>query len=131
MRALRRNQTGLFYALYESETDTVNADGKKTGGKTKVYSTPVFLRANISPATGRAMAEAFGKDLNYSHILYVSGRNCPITEESILWIYDGLTEDSDLSGLVCNYAVVGIAKSLNETLYAIRQKGVDRRGATA
>lgn len=130
MRGLERNKTGFFYALYESETDAVNTDGKKTGSKVKTYSDPVFMKAHISSASGVARSEAFGKDLNYSHVIYVSGTDCPINEESILWIYKGLVSSSDISDMKSNYAVVGVYQSLNETLYAIRQKGIDRRGAS-
>lgn len=131
MRGLERNKTGFFYALFLGDTDKVNASGIKTGGKDKQYGDPVFLRANISPATGLALSEAFGKDLDYSHVIHVSGTDCPINEESVLWIYSGLNELSDVSDLPSNFSVVRVAKSLNETLYAIRQKGVDRRGAAS
>lgn len=127
MRGLERNKVGFFYATYQGETDTVNAAGAKTGGKTKSYSSPVFMRANISPANGTAREEPFGKDLNYSHVIYVNGTSCPITEESKLWIYKGLDIWSNVSEMQSNYVVVGISQSMNETLYAIRQKGIDRR----
>lgn len=128
MRGLERNKTGFFYALYQGCSDAVNTNGKKTGSKIKTYSAPVFMKANISSANGSARVEAFGKDLNYSHTIYVSGTDCPITEESLLWIYKGLKQDSDLSELPGNYVVVGISQSLNETLYAVRQRETDRRG---
>lgn len=127
MRALNRNKVGFFYALYVSETDAVDANGKKTGSKTKTYGAPVFMKANISPDKGEADIEPFGKDLDYSRVIYVNGTNCPITEESLLWIYKGMTSETDVTKLQSNYAVVGVAESLNETRYAIRQKGIDRR----
>ena len=127
MRGLERNKIGFYYALYLDEIDAENADGKKTGGKVKTYGNPVFCRANIAPSRGNAEVEAFGKDLSYSRVLCISGRRLPITEESILWLYDGLDQWSDLTEKPFNFVVVGIAESLNGTLYALQQRGVDRR----
>ena len=130
MRGLERNKTGFFYALFEGEADAMNAEFKRTGGKVKQYSTPVYYRANISPANGVARTEPFGKDTRYTHVIYTSGNDCPITEESVLWIYEGLNENSDLTDLVSNYVVTGIFKSMNETKIAILKKGVEQRGGS-
>ena len=125
MRGLERNKTGFFYALFEGEADAMNAEFKRTGGKVKRYGTPAFYRANISPANGVARTEPFGKDTRYTHVICISGDDCPITEESVLWIYEGLNENSDLTDLVSNYVITGISKSINGTLIAILEKGTE------
>lgn len=125
MRNLKRNEIGFFYALLLSDADRVDQSGKRTGERTKTYDDPVFMKANISPATGYSNLEIFGKDTDYSKVICTTDLDCPITEESILWIYDGLEEDSTLPPY--NFTVSKVAKSLNSILYAVRERKVDRR----
>ncbi len=128
MKGLKRNETGFYYALYTGNSDRKDIDGKRTGEKEKTYGRPVFMKANISPATGYAGIEIFGKDTKYSKVICTTDTSCPITEESILWIYEGLTEYTNVNILPYNYTVSKIAKSLNNVLYAVQERRTDQRG---
>ena len=114
MRELEINKHLIYYAVFTGYTDAVDASGYKTGEKTKTYSEPVPLRINVSPARGNAEREGFGIDLNYSKTMSTADMDCPIAEDSILWIGIEPTEPH-------NYYVVRKAVGLNDIVYAIRE----------
>ena len=114
MRELERNKQLIYYALYEGKVDKVDRSGYKTGEKVKTYSNPVPLRINVSPARGNAGRDGFGVDLNYSRTMSTADTNCPIAEDSLLWIGTEPTAPH-------NYVVVRKAESFNDIVYAIRE----------
>ena len=119
MRTLNRNKQTIYYALYNGNNVPVDRYGDPTGEPIPTYDTPVKLRCNVSASRGTAESELFGIDINYSKTLCVEGTNCPIKEDSILWI--GRTPDVDTKH---NYVVVAVAVSLNNTVYAVREVDV-------
>lgn len=123
MKTLKRNCRQFYYAQYVSKENIFDSNGHRTGEHGKNYGTPVAMVANISPARGTTDLEIFGEDLNYTRTICTDDVNCPITEESILWID---TEPCDHLGnpYPHNYVVTQIAKSLNNIMYAIRKVDV-------
>ncbi len=119
MRELEINKQTIYYALYQGYTDAIDANGYKTGEKTKTYSEPVSIRLNVSPASGNANREVFGIDCVYSKTLTTADLACPIQEDSILWV--GITPESDGLQNPYNYYVVRKAQSLHDIVYAIRE----------
>lgn len=111
MRTLKRNQQTIKYALYLGREEIIE-DGYRTGQYRNSYSDPVTMKAYVTANKGEAQAEAFGTSLNYSRILYTDDVNCPIDENSILWINGKAIQD---------YVVVRKAKSLNSIAYAIKE----------
>ena len=116
MRTLNRNKQTIYYALYKGEEEVVDSYGDPTGEIIPSYDEPVMLRCNVSASRGTADSELFGINLDYSKTLCVEGTDCPIDEESILWI--GRTPDKDTKH---NYVVRAVAKSLNNTVYAVKE----------
>ena len=121
MRTLRRNKQDIYYALYVGSNDSVDEYGDNNGEPTAVYTDPVKLEdgANVSASRGTADSELFGIDLDYSRTICIEDINCPIKEDSILWIGrvpDGTTKH--------NYIVKAVAISLNSTVYAIKEVNV-------
>ena len=119
MRTLNRNKQTIYYALYKGNTEITDSYGDPTGESVATYDTPVKLRCNVSASRGTADSELFGIDLNYSKTLCVEGVNCPIKEDSILWI--GRTPDFKEDTVKHNYVVVAVAVSLNNTVYAVKE----------
>lgn len=109
---LAQNKQKFHYATYLGKTETVDTQGNLTGGKTKTYSEPVEMCANISAARGEASVEQFGINERYSRTIVTDQMDCPIDTDSKLWIDVPVTEPS-------NYRVVRVAKSLNSITYAI------------
>ena len=123
MKTLKRNCRKFFYALYTSKEEVYDSDGYRTGEHGKNYGEPVAMVANISPARGTADLQIFGENLNYTRTICTDDVNCPITEESILWI-DKEPCDHLGNPYPHNYVVTQIAKSINSIVYAIRKVDV-------
>ena len=123
MKTLKRNCRTFYYALYTASTEVTETGGNYTGERTKTYGSQVAMKANISPARGAADMEIFGKDLDYTRTICTDDVNCPINEQTILWID---TPPCDHLGVPYphNYIVTQIAKSLNNIVYAIRKVNV-------
>ena len=111
MRGLNRNKQTLYYALYTGQTEIVDANGNRTGEFTPSYSTPVEAKMNIAPAQGNADWDPFGISTPYTRVA-MTCENLPISETSIVWIDKDPTEPH-------NYVVTAIARSLNNTVYAL------------
>ena len=116
MRELEINKQTIYYALLTGYTNAVDSSGYKTGEKTKIYSDPVKYRINVSPARGNAERQTFGIDCNYTHTMSTADLDCPIAEDTVLWV--GITPENDTEP---NFTVLRKAKSLNDIVYAIRE----------
>ena len=123
MRALERNKTTLYYALHTGITEVLDEYGLFTGQYTVGYSAPVETRVNVSPARGASSLEQFGITEQYDKVLVTDDMDCPIAEDSVLWIdtmpvldEEGKTETPH------DYYVVRVAKSLNSIAIAVRKK---------
>lgn len=118
MKIMERNKTPFYYLLYEGKREITDSEGYETGEKTLVYSTPVLMRANVSPATGYAQTEQFGNFINYDKVIVTDDLNCPIDENSVLFL-DKLPEyDADGRPLY-DYTVRRVARSLNSVSIAV------------
>lgn len=98
-------------------------DGLKTGEKVASYTDPCKIWANVSASRGTADIEQFGINENYERTICTDDVDCPIAEDSLLWVgiepTEGQTENPH------NYKVVRVAKSLNSVLIAIRKVSVE------
>ena len=115
MKTQKRNQTTIYYANFESMEDVTTEDeyGNTliTGEKEAVYTEPAAIDLVVSPATGRTAEEMFGDLQGYDRIL-VTEKECPINENSILWIKASVDGPHD-------YIVKKVSESLNFVMYAI------------
>lgn len=121
MRELEINKQTIHYALLTGYTDATDLSGYKTGEKAKTYGEPVSYRINVSPARGNVEKEIFGLDCNYTKTMTTADMDCPIAEDSLLWI--GISPESDIVGVQNphNYVVVRKAISMHDIVYAIRE----------
>lgn len=114
MRTQVINRTPFYYALYEGKTPVEDGQGFYTGEDTIQYSDPVlYTRGNISPATGMSNTEQFGNLDNYDKVIVTSDMNCPIDENSVLWIDEDDTENP------YDYIVKRVSKSKNGISIAV------------
>lgn len=125
MRTLRRNKVKCYYAEYLGEEKIKNASGLYTGEKRLVYSNPIQLMANVSPATGLSSTEQFGGNIDYDKSVVLE--KCPkgFNEYSRLWVdtmpeikADGTTDTPH------DYVVKRIAKSLNSVSAAVARVNI-------
>ena len=118
MRLLNRNTRTIYYRLYEGQKDVLDEDGNKTGEKTVAYSEPKELRCSVSPASGKTQIEMFGNLDSYDKAVVTDDVNCPIDENSVLFVDKSPEEDADGNPLP-DYRIRKVAKSLNCISYAI------------
>lgn len=114
MRSLVRNKRKMWYSLYQDQTPIVDENGYRTGETDEKFSDPEILMANISAATGQAVAEAFGAFTDYSRVISVCDMSCPLEVGSRVWF--GVEPPKDH-----NYMVVRVADSINSKLYALKE----------
>ena len=150
MRALDRNKQPYYYALYTGKSMATDSAGKYTGEYTVTYGTLTLARDNISASRGTAQDDVFGVELNYTKsiatttdrnideytALWLFGKelsDITATAHEIgdLGIYSGKIYkctakytgafDADKwKSQPPTHKVVGVAKSLNSIMYAIR-----------
>lgn len=129
MRSAQRNMTPFWYRLYTSNAPITTKDewgnNVETGEYNIGYSDPVSMCANISPASGASITEQFGNLDNYDKVIVTTDMDCPIDEDSILYV--GITPVKDMNTKLWsphNYVVRRVAKSINGISIAVRKVDV-------
>jgi len=120
MRLLARNMKPLWYCLYQ-ESVPQEDDGYETSEKMITYGEPVKMEANISPATGAIAETYFGQSERYDKLILTCDMDCPIDENSVLFI-DKEPQQSDYLGHPqYDYVVVSVSKFLNHIAIGVRK----------
>jgi len=127
MRSQQRNMTPFWYRLYSDNAPITTTDEwgntVETGEYNIGYSDPVSMCANISPASGASITEQFGNLDNYDKVIVTTDMDCPIDEDSVLYI--GITPtQTDGEWSKHNYVVRRVAKSINGISIAVRKVDV-------
>lgn len=117
MQVLARNCKTIYYCLYTGKTRLYDSFGNETGEETPVYAEAEAMEANVSPATGRAAVEMFGNLEGYDKVLVTDWMECPIDENSVLFV-DKAPEYNE-GHPVYDYIVRRVAKSLNSVAIAV------------
>jgi hypothetical protein len=119
--------------LYKGEIELLDEYGNLSGEKIVTYEDDVMEMANISTATGQSNTEQFGNLENYDKVIVIDDLDCPIDENSVLFI-DKEPEYKDaeyneqtaitITGAtvkvpVYDYIVRRVAKSLNSISIAV------------
>lgn len=133
MKCLHRNKRPFYYCLYKGEIEILDEYGNLIGEKIVTYEDDVMEMANISTATGQSNTEQFGNLENYDKVIVIDDLDCPIDENSVLFI-DKEPEYKDaeynkqtaitITGAtvkvpVYDYIVRRVAKSLNSISVAV------------
>jgi hypothetical protein len=118
MRSLKRNQQRIFYSNLLETQKAKDEYGHFTGENIPVYDEKKPLDIYVSANTGDISTEMFGNLSDYDRVMSISDTNCPINENSLLWI--GISAEKPH-----NFIVKRKAESLNETVYAIQQVTVN------
>lgn len=117
MQTLARNKQPFQYRLYVGETETQDSYGNYTGVYKTTYSSPVNMRASISPASGYSQTEQFGTLEGYDKVIVTDDLSCPIDENSVINIENVISTDT----APYDYIVKKVAKSLNYISIAIQK----------
>lgn len=145
MRCANRNKRPFWFCLYEDLVPIIDESGNDTGEKIALYGTPTKMTANISPASGYAQTEQFGNLDNYDKVIVTDWMDCPIDENTVLFIEksveygeavtieyhpsetvlgDDTATEIRYSIPLYNYVVRRVAKSLNSISIAVRKVDV-------
>lgn len=117
MKLMKRNLTPVHYCLYKERVALKDADGYETGEYGVGYAEPVKLMCSVSPATGYAQTEMFGNLESYDKVLITDDMDCPIDENTVLFIdKEPVFKDGKPT---YDYTVRRVARSLNAISYAV------------
>ena len=128
MRLMKRNLKPVYYRLYLGQRNTLDENGYETGDKEIIYSDPAMQRCNVSPASGAIQMELFGSVENYDKILLTDNMDCPINENTVLFIAETPQQQAwfalqfpmgNLDENPYEYVVKRIARSLHHISYAV------------
>lgn len=117
MKIMERNKQSFYYCLYTGKTAVVDAEGNETGESSLTYSAEVFVKANVSAATGYAQIEQFGSNEQYDKVIVTDDMTCPIDENTVLFIDKAPAWDGSVP--LYDYVVKRVARSLNSISYAV------------
>lgn len=117
MRDLTRNKRKLWYATKVGGNPILDEYGNDTLEVEEVFSSPLYLRANVSANVGQEAVEVFGSQTEYSRTVSIAGAECPLVEGCRVWF--GIEPDAQSANY--NYTVSRVADSKNGYLVALRE----------
>jgi len=124
MRTLKRNHRKFWYCLYQDAEEVYDEYGNATGQYLPVYAQAQEMYANISPASGYAQTEQFGNLDSYDKVIVTDWMDCPIDENSVLFIDKNPEHDISTDTPLYDYTVRRVAKSLNSISIAVQKVNV-------
>jgi hypothetical protein len=117
MRDLIRNKRGLWYATPAGSTPILDEYGNDTLEVEAVFSSPLYLRANVSANVGQEAVEVFGSQTEYNRTVSIAGSECVLAEGCRVWF----NKEPNAAGDDNNYVVAKVADSKNGFLVALRE----------
>ena len=114
MRILQRNKQQFYYSTYEGDSNIQD----DYGNYLPKYSNAVPFKASISSAKGNTESELFGTTIDYDRVIITDDMNCPIDEQSVLFV-DRQPKFDNFHKPLGDYIVKRVARSLNNISYVI------------
>lgn len=117
MKLMKRNLVPIYYCLYKGSQPILDDEGYETSEQEITYEKPIKFMCSVSPATGYAQVNTFGNLESYDKVLITDDINCPIDENTVLFIdrKPGFNQGKP----TYDYIVRRVAKSLNFIYYAV------------
>lgn len=112
MQLLKKNKRAIYYANC-TEASATDASGLYTGVIAPVYSKPVQVMANVSPATGFVSAQPFGLAEEYDALLQLDA-SLPINADTVFWLESEPTEPYD-------HVVSRVSRNLNSLAVSVKK----------
>lgn len=110
MRSLEKNKQLMTYSLPNGTAPIKDEWGNDTLEVETLYTAPVEYKANISSAVGEEVVNVFGNATDYSRVICVAEKNCPVAVEGALINFNSK-----------QYRVAKVADSINGFLIAVRE----------
>lgn len=125
MRTLQRNKQKVYYTTLV-ENNEPDEWGNTPVNPLKEYGEIHELWINVSAASGQEVTQAFGNLPEYTKVLCTTDKDLPFDEETravtVFWV--DREHDSNNGKFDHNYQLYRVAKSLNNTLIAIKRVDV-------
>lgn len=115
---VERYKKTIYYCLYEGR-EPVMQDGRIKGYR-PVYGEPQEFRIHVGWARGTAETDVFGVTVDYDKPMVTNWMECPIDENTVLFVDKEPDYDSNDQPLY-DYIVKRVAKSKNYITYAIKK----------
>lgn len=125
MKLQQRNLKPIWYCLYKGKEPITDDQGYETGEYEVTYFDPVKAKVNVSPATGWSQVGMFGNQESYDKVIVTDDIDCPINENTVLFIDKEPQKDGDEYIFDYDYVVKRVAKSLNSIAIAVSKVKVD------
>ena len=122
MRLLKRNTRRIWYSLYEGLAEPpLDDEGFPTEEAVEVYGSPQEIYCTVNFSGGQSRPNTFGTLETYQDYIYVDDPNCPIDENSVLFI-DVDKAPSDVYAYT--HKVIQVQRTLNHTRYTVAKVSV-------
>lgn len=123
MRNCKKNARYLWYSNFQKNEPILDENGDKTGEYSSGYMNPVKFDASLSGSKGKAYADIFGTNLDYTRTASTV-EMLPITEESLVWYQTEpvMKADGTVDENTADYTVAGIADGLNGIVIALKAR---------
>ena len=115
MRNLRRNLSTVYFKPFVKTEEILDEWGNPTGSFKPVYGELQSARLCISPSRGSTSDDTFGTTLDYDRAMTTADIDCPIDENTVLWLDGAETTEPH------NYIVKKRAPWKNSVAYAIKR----------
>lgn len=119
MKIMERNKKPFYYLLYWKTELQTDGEGYDTGEPKVFYHPAVYMEANVSAATGFAQTEQFGNFINYDKVIVTDDIDCPIDENSVLFLDKAPAYKPEDGSPLYDYTVKRVAKSINSISIAV------------
>lgn len=124
MKGLRRNKRKFWYCKFVEKVAVTDTDGYETGEYANTYSSATEMYGSISAARGTSDVELFGNFSDYDKTIIIANPNCEIDENTVLFVDKEPNEPVTVGNATTwtpeyDYIVKRVARSLNQTAYAI------------
>lgn len=117
---MERYKSTIYYCLYKGKEKKI-VDGRMMGYQ-PVYQKPVPFNIHVGWARGSADSDMFGVNLDYDKPMVTNWMECPIDENTVLFVDKKPEFDGDTP--LYDYVVKRVAKSKNYITYAIKKVSV-------
>jgi hypothetical protein len=115
---MKRNKRTFYYALKNKIDSIQDESGYDTGEHRITYRNPVPLQGVVTGGSGEYERDVFGGVIDYDKMIVLDTLDCPIDEDTILFIDVKPKKDSN-GDYLNDYVVKRCVTTLNFTFIAI------------
>lgn len=112
MQLLKKNERAIYIAKCIGASDA-GENGLYTGDISPVYSEPIKIMANVSPATGFVSAQPFGLAEEYDAVIHLNA-SLYINADTVFWLDSEPPEPHD-------HVVSRVSRNLNSLAVSVKK----------